>query len=197
VRQKVTKVAPEGGHDDDEELAARTREGDESAWEVIVMRNYDDVWDLSVNIMRDRTAAEDVLQDTFLAARRKLEQYRGECPLRNWIFTICRNRCRDEFRRRGRRSRDVSMDSGESDSAGRPVVVMEGAEDAWVRRQDLDRALDRLGDEEREAFVLMKAMEYSSEKAAKLVGVAPSTMRSRLGRAREQLATWLDEYRER
>ena len=70
----------------------------------------------------------------------------------------------------------------------------------WDERRvvqvDIEHALDSLGEEEREAFVLMKVAGYTSAEAAKLVGVAPTTIRSRMARARERLARLLAGYDE-
>lgn len=188
-----------GDQGDDLEVAARALDGDEAAWETIVRRYYEEVWKLSWVLVRDRATAQDITQDTFLTLKRKLTQYRGACPLKHWILSICRNRCRDEFRRRQRRGFDVSLESLDQQAGGPSASARHVSEidpeEGWSRHLDLDRALDELGEEEREAFVLIVQMGYTSAETAELMGVAPSTMRSRLGRARHRLTALLDVYR--
>jgi RNA polymerase sigma-70 factor (ECF subfamily) len=174
------------------ELIARALSGDEEAWATIVESHEAAVWVLSWALIRDTEAARDVAQDTFRVVWERLGQFRGPCSLLHWIRAICRNRARDELRRRHRRP-EVSMDGPQWTEAKEGGVWRSTAhsdDERWCEHLDLEWALRQVGEEEREAFLLVKAAGYTSEAAAQLLEVAPTTVRSRVGR----LAQLLIEY---
>jgi len=177
-----------GAEDYESALIARILDGDEPAWETLVALHWKLVWKIGWMILRDVHAAEDVAQDTFVKVRERLPQFRGERPLRGWIQAISRNQARDELRRRRRRPREVSLDS-----LGLPATRQE---DRWDERLDLERALAGLPCDERESLLLHRG-GLTSEEIASHLGVAPTTIRSRIARARHRLAQGLKEYRER
>jgi RNA polymerase sigma-70 factor (ECF subfamily) len=156
----------------------------------ILKLHWTSVWRLSMVIVRERQGAEDVAMETFSALRRKLATYRGEGPLGTWIQTICRRLALDELRRRSRRGCEMSIDAPGVERLGR------SGEDDWIGRLDLEKALASLGEKEREA-ILLQAAGYSSTDAAEMLGVAPTTVRSRQAKARAKLLPWLAEYRRR
>jgi RNA polymerase sigma-70 factor (ECF subfamily) len=174
------------GDDDRDEpaLVARALAGEASAWAAIVERHWGQVWSVSWAIVRDRSEAEGVVQDTFRVVREKLADYRGSGPLRVWIQTICRRQALDEIRRRRRRSCEVPMSCD-------PVVVSQ--EDSAIARVDLTRALSALTSDERRT-ILLTAAGYTSGEMADVLGVPPTTIRSRRIKAREKLVHLLDGY---
>lgn len=173
------------GEDDDVGLAARAVAGEPAAWESIVERHWKSVWNLSRRIVRDQHGAEEVTQETFLLIRERLAEYRGQGPLCGWVHTICRRQALDELRRRGRHP-EVPIEDGLDPGGGAGP-----AEERWVRHIDLERALAGLEDEEREAL-LMRATGYTSEEIGQTLGVAPTTIRSRIARGRTKLARVLE-----
>jgi RNA polymerase sigma-70 factor (ECF subfamily) len=189
----------------DGELVTRALEGDEFAFERIVARHWEEVWRASYFLARgDRSLAEDVVQTTFLKAFQSLRDYRGDGAnrphdLRPWLLTICRNTVRDGLRKQlRRRDREVALE-GEAWSQigtasmprGSPSPT-DSAEDLMVAKVDLEAALNELDAAEREAFALMHVFGLTSHEAAQVVSVQPSTIRSRLGRARRKLAARLE-----
>jgi RNA polymerase sigma-70 factor (ECF subfamily) len=181
-------MSPEAGAGGDQaELIARARRGDEEAWETIVRHHWDAAWTLSRMMVPETQAAEDVVQETFARVRDKLTDYRGG-SLRAWILAICRNQARDELRRRGRRACEVSLEGVR--------LADEAQEDRWAARLDLQRALADLPDDEREALLLRWA-GFSSTEIAGVLGVAPTTIRSRVARGREKLVRLREERREK
>ena len=176
------------GNDDRGEpaLVARALAGEASAWAAIVERHWGQVWSLSWGIVRDRTEAECVVQDTFRIVREKLADYRGSGPLRVWIQTICRRQALDEMRRRRRRSCEVPMTCD-------PLVVSQ--EESAIARVDLARALSALTSEER-GTILLTAAGYTSGELADVFGIPPTTIRSRRVKAREKLMHLLDGYQD-
>ena len=162
---------------DDATLVARAAGGDGEAFELIVRRHTDAVWRFARSTLNDDGAAEEAVQDTFMKAHRALGQFRGESALRTWLVSICHRACLDRLRRK-------RLD----------VVPLEQVREQRARgeqtalRLALEEALAALPEEEREGFNLVHVLGYSREEAADVVGVPPSTMRSRVARARERLA---------
>jgi RNA polymerase sigma factor (sigma-70 family) len=164
----------------DERLVALTRAGHSAAFEALYERYHHPVLSLCRHILREQAEAEDVVQHTFLAAWRDLMRSEKPIQLRAWLFTIARNRCRNELARR------------------RPVVGAElpdvvdlrsperAASEAELFRQ-LDAALGALPFEQRSAFVLAHLQGLSYEEVGTIEGVGVGTVKSRIARAREKL----------
>lgn len=179
----------------DRQLVAEALGGDVGAQRLIFDRNYELVWRMSLAIALDsgfpRDAAvdmaEEITQATFLRVVSGLEKYRGDCPLWNWIQQICRNCAHDERRRRSKVSGGVSIDTLEKTD----LVSDVGFEQRTVTHLDLTEALDMLPTEEREAFLLVKQRGYTSLQVARRLGIAETTVRSRVARARQKLARYL------
>jgi RNA polymerase sigma-70 factor, ECF subfamily len=167
----------------DADLAAGAVGGDTAAFEMLVRRHYAAVWRVAFLSAREEMAAEELTQDTFLRAYGALAGWRGEASLRTWLATICRRLCID--RARLKQLETVSPPDLEA------VAGSTSETDALADRFDLRAALDRLPADDREAFLLVHHYGYSSFEAATLLGVPASTVRSRVGRARERLAAAL------
>jgi RNA polymerase sigma-70 factor, ECF subfamily len=164
-------------------LAASAAGGDTAAFETLVRRHYAAVWRIAFLSVREEMAAEELTQDTFLRAHGALAGWRGDASLRTWLATICRRLCID--RARLKRLETVTAPDLEA------VAGSTSETEALADRFDLRAALDRLPADDREAFLLVHHYGYSSFEAATLLGVPASTLRSRVGRARQRLAAAL------
>ena len=171
----------------DAALLARSAAGDRAAFDVVVTRHAASV----LRMIRFRIgdpAAEDVLQQTFLAAWRAASGFRGDAQVKTWLFTIARNTAA-KARDRAQRSpvADVPIDT-------LGVEAGWGSEDpetmalAAERRDLLRAAFDTLDDEAREVLTCRDLEGLSGEETAALLGVSVAAMKSRLHRARMTLA---------
>jgi RNA polymerase sigma-70 factor, ECF subfamily len=167
----------------DAALAASAVSGDTGAFEMLMRRHYAAVWRIAFLSVRDEAAAEELTQDTFMRAYTALAGWRGDASMRTWLATICRRLCID--RARLKQLETVTAPDLES------VAGTTSETEALADRFDLRAALDGLPDEDREAFLLVHHYGYSSFETATLLGVPASTVRSRVGRARQRLATAL------
>lgn len=157
------------------DLLAKAVEGDDRALAELVRRTQPDVWRLCT-ALGSAGEVEDLVQETYLRALPSVASYRGEASVRSWLLAIARNVCADHVRRRQRerrlvdriRSRTVESTSP---APGLPVT-----------------SLDSLDPDRREAFVLTQLLDLSYEDAAAVVGCPVGTIRSRVFRAREDLA---------
>ena len=91
----------------DEALLRRVASGDRRGFEVLYDRQASATYGLILRIVRDRTVADDVLQEAFWQVWKRASEYRGEGQVAAWIFRIARNRSLDELRRRQRARRTL------------------------------------------------------------------------------------------
>ena len=132
-------------------------------------------------LVRDRNAADDLVQDTVLRALGALAQFQPGTNLKAWLFTILRNLFFEQSRRRRREAAALGAHPPQ-DSAVRP----DQADPSDLR--DLQRTLWALPTLLREALVLVGAQELTYEEAASVCNVPVGTVKARVSRARTQLA---------
>ncbi|WP_404482139.1 RNA polymerase sigma factor [Novosphingobium sp. BL-52-GroH] len=140
-------------------------------------------------LTHDAADADDLCQQTVERALRSRQQWQEGTRLDAWVYRIMRNQWIDEMRSRTRRSQTFSHeDEGVN-------VGMAGDRDAENRVElgNVDRALARLPEEQREAVVLVLVEGFSYKEAAEIIGVPQGTLTSRLGRGREALMRELGE----
>ena len=178
------------GHDDDERLVAAAQAGALDAFNTLVARYEGAAYGLALRLVRDAATAEDVTQDSFLAAWSNLHTYRGG-QFRSWLLRIVANRCYDELRRRGRRPAD-SLDALPIEPAGEwtTQVPAEAPESYALRRElsrHLQRAIDGLPPDQRLVLVLSDIYGHAYEEIASIADINLGTVKSRLSRARARL----------
>jgi RNA polymerase sigma-70 factor (ECF subfamily) len=152
------------------------REGDDVAVRELVRRTQPAIWRLC-NVLGSAGDEEDLVQETYLRAFRSLSTYRGEAPIHAWLLSIARRVCADHVRGRVRQRRLLSaltdsVDDEWSPAPGNPTWALLGAIDP-----------DR-----REAFVLTQLVGLPYEEAAVVLDCPVGTIRSRVSRARAELA---------
>jgi RNA polymerase sigma-70 factor, ECF subfamily len=164
-------------------VVARARAGDGSAFAVIVRATQRDVWRLCAYLV-DTSTADDLSQETYVRVVRSLGTYTATAPLRPWVLSIARRACADEIRQRTRRRRllaRIAAPQPQPDQAG---------------EVELHMLLAALSAERREAFVLTQVLGLSYEEAALAVDCPIGTIRSRVARARGDLAASLRAQQE-
>lgn len=127
----------------------------------------------------DSALADDLAQDSFLEAWRKIVQYRSDGTFFGWLAAIAYSRYLMEARKR----KLESLDDGEEQA-----VETESGQHA---RLDLERAMARLAPPQRAAITACYALGYSNEEAAKMLGIPLGTLKSHVQRGREKLQTLL------
>ena len=135
-------------------------------------------------LLRDRNAADDLVQDTLLRALGALSQFRPDSNLKAWLFTILRNLYYEQSRRRRREAAALSARLPDEEAV-RPDQA------AQSDLRDLQRTLWMLPSLLREALVLVGAQELTYEEAAAVCNIPVGTVKARVSRARTQLASMM------
>ncbi len=186
-----SKEAGTPGRAADAALVARCRAGDLAAFEELYKAHAGRLYSVACRMLGNAAEAEDILQEIFLSAHRKLESFRGESALGTWLYRLATNRCLDHLRSRAARTneRTAVLDD---DFAGhlpeQPVLA-----DQAIARIDLERALTRLPDGCRAAFVLHDVEGLEHREVAEVLGIAEGTSKSQVHKARLRLRAILGE----
>jgi RNA polymerase sigma-70 factor (ECF subfamily) len=160
-------------------LVKRAARGDRDAFDELVTRHRDRVWAIALRMCRDRDDAEDVLQETFLAAWRSLDRFGGRSEVSTWLYRIAINKSHDVIARR--------RTSTPLDELPEPVSPVDGGEQ-HARRQAIERALQALTPEFRAVAVLCDILGLTPAEAAEILEIPEGTAKSRVFRARGELA---------
>ena len=182
---------------DDSTLVERSRDGDLEAFNQIVRRYQLRVYNLAARILGDRTAAEDVAQDTFVSAYKALARFRGG-SLRAWLLRIASNQCYDRLRsarRRPEQSLDEAMESPFFDVPARDPSPEQQAISRELH-DHVQRAILGLPFDQRNTMMLVDVQGLSYQEAAEAMEVSMGTVKSRLSRARAAVRDALMERRE-
>jgi RNA polymerase sigma-70 factor, ECF subfamily len=151
------------------------QDGDPDAFDRFVRLTIDDVTPYC-RYLGDPNHVDDLVQDTYLRALRSLHTYRGDSDARRWLLTIARRACADAI---------------EHHQRSRRTELTRRAHHDHTNNVDLELLLDELPGGQRQAFVLTQLLGYSYDEAAEISDCPIGTIRSRVARARIQLATTL------
>ncbi|MGW4482407.1 RNA polymerase sigma factor [Amycolatopsis sp. NPDC004368] len=176
---------------DDATLVGRAREGDVRAYEQLVLRYQAPMFRLAVKMLNHRGDAEDVVQETFLGAWRKLGQLNDDSAFVGWLYRSTANRCLNVIRAR-RPQADVDLELAESPRAD---VQPERAAQVNGQLEALNAALQQLTPPQRVCWLLREVHGRSYDEIAEVVGVNPVAVRGRIARARAQLAEVMKPWR--
>ena len=132
-------------------------------------------------LLRNRTLADDLVQDTLERALRKFSLFRRDTDLRAWLFTIMHNVYVNDVRASSRRHAEATD----------MIEPAAATTDDTATLRDLLSALERLAPEQREVVLLVGLEQLSYEETARVLDVPPGTVMSRLARGRERLRALL------
>ena len=172
----------------DAAIVARVLRGNAEAFRELVDRYRDQYARYALHMLGNREDAEEALQDVFTRAYRSLARCEDPERFGAWLFRILVNRCRTAGTRRGRRARTFV-----TDDAALLGASEEHPEDRAAWREEIDRALQQLRSEQREAFLLKYVEELGYDEMSRMTGVGVSALKMRVMRACERLRDLLSE----
>lgn len=159
------------------DLVIKAKTGDKNAvsmlWEVITPKLYGYL----VNTLKDKSLADDILQETWLKAVTSLHKFepRG-VKFSAWLFAIARNECRQHWRRN---NHEVILEEDESETTPDNLIVKENLIDAIF----LNELLDKIPEKDQEILRLRFLAEFSFKEIAQILNIPPITARLRVYRA--------------
>ena len=191
------------GGPSDETLMQRYLDGDASAFQTLLERHGQRIFNFIVRQSGDRQGAQDLVQEVFLRVVRRADTFRGQAKFTTWLFTIARNLCVDQARKAVHR-RVVLNDEPLRRDGEDGATLLDRARDGGPLpdrgtrdrrfRVSLERALGQLPEEQREVFLMREVQGLKFREIAEVVGVPENTIKSRMRYAlvalREHLAAF-------
>jgi len=181
--------------DVDQLLVERAQRGDKHAFELLVAKYQRKLVRLISRIVRDPAEVEDVAQEAFIKAYRALPQFRGESAFYTWLYRIAVNTAKNFLVAQGRRAptstekdaeeAETFEDAGQLRDINTPESILMSRQVAMT----VNAAMDKLPQELRTAITLREVEGMSYDEIAELMGCPIGTVRSRIFRAREAIAT--------
>jgi RNA polymerase sigma-70 factor (ECF subfamily) len=204
VTDQVNEI-PIASHDPDAQLMLAFQKGDVSAFETLLRRNYRNVLNFIYRFIGRRDIAEDLTHEVFLRVYQNTARYEPRSRFRTWLYTIAKNLCLNELRRKSHRM--LSLDeAGPRD--GEPVSTAllhaspPAADDSMIRRERIAAvraAIDGLPENQRLAVILRRYDDFSYEQIAATLNTSEKAVKSLLNRAKEhlrkKLAPWVEKHR--
>ncbi|MEE4546327.1 RNA polymerase sigma factor [Streptomyces sp. V4-01] len=179
------------GHLSDDLLVTRAAEGDDDAFAVLVQRHSGPLLALAYRMLGVLQDAEEIVQEAFTSAWRRLPEFRQDAAFRTWMYRIVTNRCLDVLR--GRRPvvpLDAVVEPTSSGPRGQPARAAESA----AATRALDEALRDLPPAQRACWILRELHGLSYQEIAHVAGMSEQTVRGDLFRARrtlmKEMASW-------
>src|SRR3954465_6047565 len=169
------------------DLVARARAGDVDALETIYRQNAARIYSLACRMGGSPEDGEDLLQEIFLQAYRKLATFNGDASIGTWLYRLALNHCLDYVRSRQAKMNKLT-ETLDAESSFEPTA----RRDTPIARLDLERAVERLPEGCREAFVLHDIEGFDHKEVGELLGIAEGTSKSQVFKARMKLRALLN-----
>ncbi|HET9740022.1 MAG TPA: RNA polymerase sigma factor, partial [Solirubrobacteraceae bacterium] len=183
---------------DEDRLVAAVRRGDDRAFEALYSRYQRRIHAYAVGMVKDHGRAEDVTQEVFVSALRRMRATERPIAFKPWIYEIAKNACIDQFRR-SRRTEEISLEADEGLAPadyGKLVGSGPTPEAAVAAKQDLDTlcgALGGLSDAHHEILVLREFEGLSYQEIGERMNMSRPAVESTLFRARRRLTEEFEE----
>ena len=187
--------------DEDQQLVARTQEGDVAAFDQLVVKYSPRLYGLIYNMTSNHEDTNDLLQDVFSKAYKSIRGFRGKSSFYTWIHSIAVNMTLNFLKKRGRRF-NLSLDDVDASVQNDKEFLELTQTSSPVREADLselqvrlNEAMQKLSDEHRAVVTMFHIQGMPHAEISKILNVSEGTVRSRLFYANRQLQNYLEEFR--
>lgn len=191
----------------DEALMVRFQRGERAAFAILVRRHQTGLFNFALRQIGAHAVAEEAVQDAFVRVVQNAADFKHEARFTTWLYTILRNLCIDQLRRRAHR-RHPSLDELRASHDGTeegptlleqtadPKTSVERQAGGTELKERISKAVEALPDEQREVFLLREVSNLPFKEIALITGVPENTVKSRMRYALERLQQALCEYEE-
>jgi len=167
----------------EKELIEKLKGSDTTAQEYIVRKYKDFLFNSIFHVVRRREITQDVVEDTFIKAFKKIKQFNGKSLLSTWLYRIAMNTLKNELEKEGVRDRFKDNIKERTPTEHPEEYYRRGNE----KKKIIWEGMAHITEIEREAITLVDIQGLSYEEVSDLLGIPTGTVRSRLARAREHL----------
>jgi RNA polymerase sigma-70 factor (ECF subfamily) len=187
--------------DPDAALMLRVKRGDRAAFSELVEKYRQPLFNFICRTLRDETESEDLAQNVFLQVYKSRQRYEQTAKFSTWLFTIARNLCLNEIRRRSRHPAE-SLEESHNEHEDQPQRQYEDKKNflpvEHILHSELakkiEEAVAALPEMQRSAILLCRQDELSYEQIAEILGCSLSATKSLIHRGRETLKENLRPY---
>jgi RNA polymerase sigma-70 factor, ECF subfamily len=165
---------------------SKDMDADVEAFESMYREHSARIYTMACRMAGSPQDGEDLLQEIFLQAYRKLGSFKGESALGTWLYRLALNHCLDYVRSR-RAKMNKLTETLDAEHSYEPIAVRQTP----IAKMDLERAIERLPDGCREAFVLHDIEGFDHKEVGDLLGIAEGTSKSQVFKARMKLRALL------
>jgi RNA polymerase sigma-70 factor (ECF subfamily) len=160
----------------------RVTNADATRFEALYREHASRLFNVAWRMCGCRTEAEDLLQDIFLLAYRKLAEFRGESAIGTWLYRVAMNRCLDHLKSAETRARRATASLDDE----LPAIACKGrtSRDDEITKMDLERAIGQLPDGARAVFLLHDVEGFQHQEIAAILGISEGTSKSQVHKAR-------------
>lgn len=183
----------------EKELVEKLKQGDETAFKFIVEEYKDLVYNTAIGIVQNEEDAEDVAQEAFMQVYQSIHNFKGESKLSTWLYRITVTKALDHERKKKRKKRSAILkriflteedNEIETPDFNHPGVLLDQKENA----AELFRAIRKLPENQKVAFVLNKLEGLSYQEISEVMNTSLSSVESLLHRAKTNLKKNLEDY---
>ena len=180
----------------EQDVIRRVLRGDSEAFSELVAAYQKTVYNIALRLLGSREDAEDLTQETFLTAYRRLGDFRGESRFSTWLCRIASNACIDALRRRKHTDAlSLTLEDEDAEDAEWEIPDESLAPEALLSqkltRDAVRRGLRELSPEGRQVLILRELEGMSYEEIGETLSLEPGTVKSRIFRARKKLCAFL------
>ena len=182
--------------EDEQRIIQKVLGGDGNAFEELVLANQRNVYNLALKMTNNEDDALDISQEAFLKAYRQLESFRGDSRFSVWLYRMTYNLCID-FLRKKPRAAVISLSWQDEDGEAQELEIpdLRSLPENSVLRKEMRKtiadSINELNEMHREILVMREITGMSYTDIADALRISEGTVKSRLARARESLATIL------
>jgi len=177
----------------DEELMDRCRKGDMAAFELIVLRYKDAIFNFIYHFLSDYHRAQDISQETFLRVFKGIEHYRSRDCFKTWLYRIAANLCKNELRNQ-KRHRMFSLEDSVLEIEGISSDIYISLSEKYEKEEIsklVRKAIKSLPEDQRMAIIMREYQDLSYEEISSVLNCSLGAVKSKIHRARQNIKRML------